>query len=138
MLPAAAQGALGIEIRSDRDDLVAALAPLADQATWLAVAAERAVSRALGGSCSMPLAAHAVWKNRETGAAVLEIKAAWGEPDLAGEDGSGNQKRAATPRSLVRASLSAAVADLQQASALGERVAALLVAGGAQSLRRAP
>ena len=30
--------------------------------TWLAVQAERAVSRALGGSCSMPLAAHAVWQ----------------------------------------------------------------------------
>ena len=30
--------------------------------TWLAVHAERAVSRALGGSCSMPLAAHAVWQ----------------------------------------------------------------------------
>jgi hypothetical protein len=34
-----------------------ALAPLAHQPTWLAVAAERAVSRAMGGSCSMPLAA---------------------------------------------------------------------------------
>ena len=32
--------------------------------TWLAVHAERAVSRALGGSCSMPLAAHAVWRAR--------------------------------------------------------------------------
>ena len=59
MLPAAGQGALGIEIRSGRSDLVAALAPLAHQTTWLAVAAERAVSRAMGGSCSMPLAAHA-------------------------------------------------------------------------------
>jgi len=56
MLPAAGQGALGIEIRSGRSDLVAALAPLAHQTTWLAVAAERAVSRAMGGSCSMPLA----------------------------------------------------------------------------------
>ncbi|HZF84008.1 MAG TPA: hydroxymethylbilane synthase, partial [Burkholderiaceae bacterium] len=44
MLPAAGQGALGIEIRSGRPELVAALAPLAHQPTWLATAAERAVS----------------------------------------------------------------------------------------------
>ena len=51
---------------------------------------------------------------------------------------SANNNGAATPRPLVRAGLSAVVTDLQQAAALGERVAALLVAGGAQSLRRAP
>ena len=62
MLPAAGQGALGIEIRSDDADLHAALAELSDRATWLAVHAERAVSRGLGGSCSMPLAAHAHWQ----------------------------------------------------------------------------
>lgn len=136
MLPAAGQGALGIEIRSDRHDLLAALAPLADQPTWLAVSAERAVSRAMGGSCSMPLAAHAVWKSDEKAAPVLEINAAWGEPDLADGDENFNQKGAAMPRPLVRAGLSAVVTDLQQATALGERVAALLVAGGAQSLRQ--
>lgn len=59
MLPAAGQGALGIETRSDRKDVQAALAPLVHQGTWLRVAAERAVSRAMGGSCSMPLAAYA-------------------------------------------------------------------------------
>ncbi len=60
MLPAAGQGALGIEVRSTRPEVADILAPLAHQPTWLAVAAERAVSRAMGGSCSMPLAAHAV------------------------------------------------------------------------------
>ena len=50
MLPAAGQGALGIEIRADRQDLRDALAPLVDENTWLRVAAERAVSRAMGGS----------------------------------------------------------------------------------------
>ena len=73
MLPAAGQGALGIEIRAGRPELEAALAPLVDRATWLRVAAERAVSRAMGGSCSMPLAAHAVL--RDDG--VLSIEAAW-------------------------------------------------------------
>ena len=55
MLPAAGQGALGLEIRSGRADLTQALSFLAHDSTWLAVAAERAVSRAMGGSCSMPL-----------------------------------------------------------------------------------
>ena len=62
MLPAAGQGALGIEVRSDRPDVVAALAPLAHARTWAAVTAERAVSRCMGGSCSMPLAAFATFE----------------------------------------------------------------------------
>ena len=49
MLPAAGQGALGIEIRADRQDLRDALAPFLDESTWLRVSAERAVSRAMGG-----------------------------------------------------------------------------------------
>ena len=59
-LPAAGQGALGIEISSERSDVAALLAPLHDEATATCTAAERAVSRALGGSCQTPLAAHAV------------------------------------------------------------------------------
>ncbi len=51
MLPAAGQGALGLEIRAARPELVQTLSFLAHQPTWLAVAAERAVSRAMGGSC---------------------------------------------------------------------------------------
>jgi hydroxymethylbilane synthase len=76
MLPAAGQGALGIEICSGRQDLREALAPLADPATWLRVAAERAVSRAMGGSCSMPFAAHATLQ-----AGSLTLQAAWGDPE---------------------------------------------------------
>ncbi|MEP6559176.1 MAG: hydroxymethylbilane synthase, partial [Burkholderiales bacterium] len=59
MLPSAGQGALAIEVRAGREDLIDALLPLSHQPTLLATAAERAVSRAMGGSCSMPLAAHA-------------------------------------------------------------------------------
>lgn len=58
-LPAAGQGALGIEIRDDRDDMRAWLAPLISAATTACVQAERAVSRTLGGSCQVPLAAFA-------------------------------------------------------------------------------
>ncbi|MDB5929520.1 MAG: porphobilinogen deaminase, partial [Polaromonas sp.] len=76
MLPAAGQGALGIEVRADRADLLAALATLAHQPTWLAVTAERTVSRAMGGSCSMPLAAF-VTSAGQGGA--MQLEAAWGD-----------------------------------------------------------
>lgn len=112
MLPAAGQGALGIEVRTGRQDVADALAPLSNQSTWLAVAAERAVSRALGGSCSMPLAAHAHFEGE-----YLQLNAAWGDPDQ--------------PGALVRARSADVVADLEQAAALGEAVAARLRAGGA-------
>ncbi|HEX7218411.1 MAG TPA: hydroxymethylbilane synthase [Burkholderiales bacterium] len=58
MLPAPGQGALGIECLAARSDVAALLAPLADGATAACVRAERAVSRALGGSCTLPLAAY--------------------------------------------------------------------------------
>ncbi len=119
MLPAAGQGALGIEVRSARPEVVAALAPLAHQATWWSVAAERAVSRAMGGSCSMPLAAFSTWQSEPSAnmAGVLNLDAAWGDPE-------GRQ-------SVVRVSASAALASLADADRLGEHVASLLRAGGA-------
>lgn len=58
-LPAAGQGAMAIEILSSRADLATWLAPLNDAPTALAVLAERSVSKAFGGSCQIPLAAHA-------------------------------------------------------------------------------
>lgn len=54
-LPAVGQGALGIECRTDRKDLVAAMALLNDADTYWCVEAERALSRALAGSCQVPL-----------------------------------------------------------------------------------
>src|SRR3989344_441688 len=113
MLPAAGPGSFGIEVRSDRQDLIAALAPLAHQTTWLTVAAERAVSRAMGGSCSMPLAAHGTFTE-----GVMQLDAAWGDVD------------AQAP--LVRAAASAAVSTLAQAEALGDAIAQRLRAGGAR------
>ncbi|MEO8654610.1 MAG: hydroxymethylbilane synthase [Ramlibacter sp.] len=112
MLPAAGQGALGIETRVERSDVAQILAPLAHQSTWLAVAAERAVSRAMGGSCSMPLAAFATFSGEH-----LQLRATWGDPDGAAV--------------LVRAQLATAAADLDQAAQLGTEVAARLRAGGA-------
>ena len=59
-LPSPGQGALGIECLAARADLLATLQPLGDPATAQCVRAERAVSRALGGSCALPLGAYAV------------------------------------------------------------------------------
>jgi hydroxymethylbilane synthase len=120
MLPAAGQGALGIEIRTAQRDgaLRAALARLNDAPTALATQAERAVSRALGGSCSMPLAAHAHWQ-----AGRLHLAAVLGHPD--------------EPGALVRARSEAAVDSTDQALGLGETVArALREQGGAAILSR--
>ena len=58
-LPAPGQGAMAIEIKSGRADLIALLAPLDHLATSRAVQAERTLSRAFGGSCQIPLAAYA-------------------------------------------------------------------------------
>lgn len=119
MLPAAGQGALGIEVRTDRADVIAALAPMAHRPTWWAVAAERAVSRAMGGSCSMPLAAFTTWLGdpAQSGAG-LRLDAAWGDPD--GRAG------------LVRVQAESVVTSLGDAEALGQRAATLLRQAGAR------
>jgi len=75
-LPAVGQGALGIEIRKDRPDVAAMLAPLADPQTTAEVTAERAVSLALGGSCHVPLAAYAVTRD-----GALWLRALVASPD---------------------------------------------------------
>lgn len=54
-LPAVGQGALGIECRADRSDVIAMLQPLHHPDTAACVLAERAMSRALNGSCQVPL-----------------------------------------------------------------------------------
>jgi hydroxymethylbilane synthase len=121
MLPAAGQGALGIEVRAERRALVEQLATLTDTPTWLAVHAERAVSRTLGGSCSMPLAAHAVWQDGR-----LQLSAALGDAS-----------RPAEP--LLRAYADGQPADAAAADALGVAVArALLSQGGDAYLARLP
>jgi len=58
-LPAPGQGALGIECLASRPDVAGLLAPLAHAGVTACVRAERAVSRAFGGSCTIPLGAFA-------------------------------------------------------------------------------
>jgi hydroxymethylbilane synthase len=110
MLPAAGQGALGIEVRSDRADVAQVLQALLHHPTWLAVSAERAVSRVMGGSCSMPLAAFATWQGE-----MLSIRATWGDPEGV--------------LRLVSAQAQDVVIDAQAATLLGERVARQLQNG---------
>lgn len=115
MLPAAGQGALGIEVCSERHDLVAALTPLAHMPTWLRVTAERAVSRGLGGSCSVPLAAYAQFLDGDT----LRLDAAWGDPE------------GIAP--LLCVTQQAHITTLQQADVLGTAVAHALLRNGART-----
>jgi len=63
MLPAVAQGAIGIERRADDAGVAALLAPLRDAPTTTRLAAERAFLKALDGSCETPIAGLAVIEN---------------------------------------------------------------------------
>jgi hydroxymethylbilane synthase len=111
-LPAAGQGALGIETLAARADVAQWLAPLADARTTAEVMAERAVSRALGGNCRMPLAAYC-----ETGPdGTLQLRARVGA-----EDGSG----------MADVSLSEGPADPVTAERIGAQAARDLLAQGA-------
>jgi hydroxymethylbilane synthase len=110
-LPAAGQGALAIECREDHADLVACLAPLHDAATAACVRAERAVSRALGGSCQVPLAAYG-----ELADGGLRLRGLVASPD---------------GRRVVRAETRGAPAA---AEAVGEALARALRAAGANEI----
>jgi hydroxymethylbilane synthase len=63
MLPAVAQAAIGLEIRADDQTTAALIAPLNDDATAVAVTAERAFLARLEGSCRTPIAGHATVAN---------------------------------------------------------------------------
>lgn len=62
-LPALAQGAIGIELREDDARTRAAVAPLHDKATALALACERGFQAALDGSCRTPIAGLATYED---------------------------------------------------------------------------
>ena len=113
-LPAPGQGALGIEILAERNELAAWLAPLGDTPTTHCVRAERAFSRALGGSCQVPLGAYA----------VMEAGALWLRGFVATPDG----------RSMVEGELRGAP---QADEALGQRLAQQLRDQGANAILRA-
>jgi len=110
-LPAAGQGALGIEILTERTDLAALLTVLNHAETHACVSAERSLSRALGGSCQLPLGAYATLDGEQLQLSGL----------LAHPDGS----------MVLRANASA---PWQYADALGRTVAKSLREQGADEL----
>lgn len=61
-LPAPAQAAVAVECRADATDVIALLAVLDDVGTRACVEAERAMNRALDGSCHVPVAGLAQWR----------------------------------------------------------------------------
>ncbi len=111
MLPAAAQGVLGIECREDRDELRDVLAGLDDPDSVITTSAERAIARALQASCQSPVAAYAT-----TDGATVTLTALVAHPDGTEE---------------VRDTLSG---DASDAAAVGERLATNLVSRGARDL----
>jgi hydroxymethylbilane synthase len=110
-LPAPAQGAIAVECREGDDATHALLSVLDDAATRTCVEAERALNRALDGSCQVPIAAFA----------ALHV----GQLRLHGLVGDAGDGR------IVRAD---GQGDMGDPEALGRRVAGLLLDGGAGAL----
>lgn len=110
-IPAVGQGALGIEINAARTDLMTVLAPLNHAETASCVEAERGMSRALAGSCTVPLGAYA-----EKQGDKIHIKGF-----VASVDG----------REMLREKLVGSALDPE---ALGQQLAQQLVARGADRL----
>jgi hydroxymethylbilane synthase len=110
-LPAVGQGALGIECRADRADVIAMLQPLHHPDTAACVLAERALSRALAGSCQVPLGGFAEVKDGR-----LRMRGFVASPDG------------------KRMTQSEMTGDIDDPEALGTRVADALRAQGADRI----
>ncbi|MGI9205904.1 MAG: hydroxymethylbilane synthase [Woeseiaceae bacterium] len=111
MLPASAQGVIGIECRNDRQDLLNILASLEDPASKLSTTAERAVSATLDANCQSPVASYATISGDNMTVAAL----------VASPDG----------RTIIRRQVEGPATD---AKALGVRVANELLDAGAGKL----
>ena len=107
-LPAVGQGALGIECRADRADVIAMLQPLHHPDIAACVLAERAMSRALNGSCQVPLGGFAQVQDGQ-----LRMRGFVASPD---------------GQRMMRAE---AMGDIENPEALGSRIANELLAQGA-------
>lgn len=110
-LPAVGQGALGIECRADREDIIRLLQPLHHPDTAACVLAERALSRALAGSCQVPLGGYAEVKDGK-----LRMRGFVASPDG------------------LRMTQSEMTGDIEHPEALGNRIADALRAQGADRI----
>jgi hydroxymethylbilane synthase len=110
-LPAAGQGAIGIEARAGDAETLRLLAGLEDRETRSAVTAERAALAGLGGGCQVPIGA---WGRIENGKLLLDAA-------VLSPDGAQRlwERDSGAP---------------EEAEALGRRVAKKLRAGGAAAL----
>jgi len=113
-LPAVGQGALAIECRSNRADIIRALEALADRRTTFAVTAERAFGMKLAGDCHTPLAAFATARGDEL----------WLRGLIASRDGT----------QVLRGERALRVTTIEDAIALGEELGAEFLARGAASI----
>jgi len=111
MLPAAAQGVLGIECLESNTELRAVLQQLSDPITVQTSTAERTIARVLNASCQSPVAAYATVSNETLALTAL----------VAHPDGSRS----------IRESISGDAAEAEQ---LGEALAARLLENGAREL----
>lgn len=115
MLPAPGQGALAIECRADRPDLIEALAPLDDPDTRACVSAERALLAALEAGCTAPVGALAEVVEGEHGLELF-LRAFAGSPDASID--------------LRRSS----VGPIEEPERVGRALAAVLLAEGAADI----
>ena len=113
-LPAVGQGALALECRAGRDELIAALRLLADDHATLATTAERAFSRRLAGDCHTPLAAYATMRGDEL----------WLRGLIASRDGT----------RVLRGERSAPARTADAAQSLGDALGADLLGRGAADI----
>jgi hydroxymethylbilane synthase len=113
-LPAIGQGALALECRADRADLIAALVPLADTETTLVTSAERAFGQRLGGSCHTPLAAFGDWQGDQ-----LRLRGL-----IASRDG----------RRVLRSERTGAAANVHAAQAIGDALGGEFLERGAAEI----
>ncbi|TNY38909.1 hydroxymethylbilane synthase [Thermomonospora catenispora] len=116
MLPAPGQGALAIECRSDRADLVELLRTVDDPATRAAVTAERTVLAVLEAGCSAPVGAYATVEDSADAEPSLYLTAC-----VAGIDGARQVRLSASGRP-------------ERAEEIGRELAARLLAQGADQL----
>jgi hydroxymethylbilane synthase len=115
-LPAPAQGALAVEVRSDDDAVRDAVRPLDDPDTRACVRAERALLAELEAGCSAPIGALA-----QIGAARDGSREVFLQASVTAVDGG----------TVVRKSTTGPVTD---AEGVGRRLAAVLIANGAQQM----
>ena len=110
-IPAAAQGAIAVECRQGQPDVFALLAALDHAATRACVSAERAMTRTLGGSCQVPIAAYATLNKEKLSLEGLVGRASDGQ--------------------TVRGYASGPMSEPEK---LGQQVADMLVSRGADAL----